>query len=138
MDAQEPSLKSPLISQEETLEESRHRFTKNEILEEVNKLLILAGPLISASFFTFLLQTISVMFVGHLGELALSGASMATSFASMTGFSILVSYILVSNGFLCIRLQSHKTEMLVYVLLYLKFLNDLSFFVMNREEQEVH
>ncbi|KAG8657570.1 protein DETOXIFICATION 16 [Manihot esculenta] len=89
MDAQEPSLKSPLISQEETLEESRHRFTKNEILEEVNKLLILAGPLISASFFTFLLQTISVMFVGHLGELALSGASMATSFASMTGFSIL-------------------------------------------------
>ncbi|KAF8407734.1 hypothetical protein HHK36_006869 [Tetracentron sinense] len=32
---------------------------------------------------------ISVMFVGHLGELALSGASMATSFASITGFSLL-------------------------------------------------
>ncbi|KHN23737.1 MATE efflux family protein DTX1 [Glycine soja] len=30
------------------------------------------------------------MFVGHLGELSLSGASMATSFASVTGFSLLV------------------------------------------------
>ncbi|CAN4090186.1 unnamed protein product [Withania somnifera] len=30
------------------------------------------------------------MFVGHLGELALSGASMATSFATVTGFSLLM------------------------------------------------
>ncbi|KAK2451498.1 protein DETOXIFICATION [Trifolium repens] len=29
------------------------------------------------------------MFVGHLGELSLSGASMATSFASVTGFNLL-------------------------------------------------
>ncbi|XP_028804679.1 protein DETOXIFICATION 16 [Neltuma alba] len=29
------------------------------------------------------------MFVGHLGELALSGSSMATSFATVTGFSLL-------------------------------------------------
>ncbi|KAI6686116.1 hypothetical protein NL676_032029 [Syzygium grande] len=35
-------------------------------------------------------QVISVMFVGHLGELPLSGASMATSFASVTGFSVLL------------------------------------------------
>ncbi|KAM7483157.1 hypothetical protein LguiB_007740 [Lonicera macranthoides] len=34
---------------------------------------------------------ISVMFVGHLGELALSSASMATSFAGVTGFSIMAS-----------------------------------------------
>ncbi|KAK1565244.1 hypothetical protein Q3G72_022327 [Acer saccharum] len=30
------------------------------------------------------------MFVGHLGELALSGASVATSFATVTGFSLLM------------------------------------------------
>ncbi|KAG2699300.1 hypothetical protein I3760_07G187000 [Carya illinoinensis] len=30
------------------------------------------------------------MFVGHLGELALAGASMASSFASVTGFSLLI------------------------------------------------
>ncbi|KAL6878249.1 hypothetical protein ACP4OV_012419 [Aristida adscensionis] len=32
---------------------------------------------------------ISVMFVGHLGELALAGAALATSFAGVTGFSLL-------------------------------------------------
>ncbi|XP_060972893.1 protein DETOXIFICATION 16-like isoform X3 [Cannabis sativa] len=35
-------------------------------------------------------EVISVMFVGHLGELSLAGASMATSFASVTGFSLLI------------------------------------------------
>jgi multidrug resistance protein, MATE family len=35
---------------------------------------------------------VSVMFVGHLGELALSSASVATSFAGVvTGFSLLVN-----------------------------------------------
>nr|DAD31937.1 TPA_asm: hypothetical protein HUJ06_010788 [Nelumbo nucifera] len=33
---------------------------------------------------------ISVMFVGHLGELALSGASMATAFTTVTGNSLLL------------------------------------------------
>ncbi|XP_057974198.1 protein DETOXIFICATION 16-like isoform X2 [Malania oleifera] len=33
---------------------------------------------------------ISVMFVGHIGELALSGASMATSFGTVTGASLLM------------------------------------------------
>jgi MATE family multidrug resistance protein len=30
------------------------------------------------------------MFVGHLGELPLAGASLATSLANVTGFSLLV------------------------------------------------
>ncbi|TKW21303.1 hypothetical protein SEVIR_4G168001v4 [Setaria viridis] len=33
---------------------------------------------------------ISVMFVGHLGELSLAGASMASSLATVTGFSLLL------------------------------------------------
>ncbi|KAL8478686.1 hypothetical protein ACS0TY_030531 [Phlomoides rotata] len=65
-------------------------YTKETILEELRKQLWLAGPLISVSLLQFCLQLISVMFVGHLGELALSGASMATSFASVTGFSLLM------------------------------------------------
>ncbi|PIA33363.1 hypothetical protein AQUCO_04100051v1, partial [Aquilegia coerulea] len=36
------------------------------------------------------LQVISIMFIGHLGELALSSASLATSFASVTGFNVLL------------------------------------------------
>lgn len=62
-----------------------------EVYEEVRKQLWLAGPLVSVSFLNYCLQVISVMFVGHLGELPLSAASMATSFASVTGFSLLVS-----------------------------------------------
>uniref|UniRef100_A0ACD5ZSF9 Uncharacterized protein n=1 Tax=Avena sativa TaxID=4498 RepID=A0ACD5ZSF9_AVESA len=37
-----------------------------------------------------LIQMISVMLVGHLGELPLAGASMASSFAAVTGFSLLL------------------------------------------------
>ncbi|KAF8364564.1 hypothetical protein HHK36_033464 [Tetracentron sinense] len=62
-----------------------------EILEEVKKQLWLAGPLIAVSLLQYCLQVISIMFVGHLGELALSSASMATSFASVIGFSVLVT-----------------------------------------------
>ncbi|XP_059596529.1 protein DETOXIFICATION 16 isoform X2 [Vitis vinifera] len=73
-----PSLESPLISQEAVFH-SRNGAKREEILGEVKKQLKIAGPL---------------MFVGHLGELALSGACMATSFASVTGFSLMEGEIL--------------------------------------------
>lgn len=91
------SLHSPLIqnSVEEGLvvvdTKLNNPTERTEILEEVKKQLWLSGPLISVTLLNFCLNLISVMFVGHLGELALSGASMATSFASVTGFSLLVS-----------------------------------------------
>ncbi|KAL5801899.1 hypothetical protein ACOSQ3_033531 [Xanthoceras sorbifolium] len=88
-------LNSPLIQvSEENVNvlnrETRDDNNENSVGEEVKKQLWLAGPLISVSLLQFLLQMISVMFVGHLGELALSGASMATSFATVTGFSLLM------------------------------------------------
>ncbi|KAI7750496.1 hypothetical protein M8C21_032717 [Ambrosia artemisiifolia] len=58
------------------------------VFEEVKKQLWLAGPLICVSLLQYSLQLVSIMFVGHLGELSLSGASMATSFATVTGFSL--------------------------------------------------
>jgi len=42
---------------------------------EMKQQLKLAGPLIMTNVLQFMLEMISVMFVGHLGELALSGAS---------------------------------------------------------------
>ncbi|PON82291.1 Multi antimicrobial extrusion protein [Trema orientale] len=63
---------------------------KIEFAKEVRKQIWLAGPLLSVGLLTYSLQVISVMFVGHLGELALSGASMASSFASVTGFNLLM------------------------------------------------
>uniref|UniRef100_A0A453RG22 Protein DETOXIFICATION n=1 Tax=Aegilops tauschii subsp. strangulata TaxID=200361 RepID=A0A453RG22_AEGTS len=60
------------------------------VRDEVKKQLWLAGPLIAGALLQNLIQMISVMYVGHLGELALAGASMASSFATVTGFSLLL------------------------------------------------
>lgn len=97
------NLKKPLIEENENgfgigLNKGRREeeengvllWNKEDVIEEVKKQLWLAGPLISVSVLQYCLQMISVMFVGHLGELSLSGASMATSFASVTGFSLLM------------------------------------------------
>ncbi|XP_027168385.1 protein DETOXIFICATION 16-like [Coffea eugenioides] len=89
-------LSAPLVDTSEKvgwkggLCDQENSFNKKEIVEEVKKQIWLAGPLICVSLLQFSLQIISVMFVGHLGELALSAASMATSFASVTGFSLLM------------------------------------------------
>ncbi|XP_023005095.1 protein DETOXIFICATION 16-like isoform X2 [Cucurbita maxima] len=94
---QESWLKSPLIhisEDEVNLKDGGlvddNNFSRKLIAEEVKKQLWLAGPLISVSFLQYCLQMISIMFVGHLGELPLSGASMAVSFTSVTGFTVLM------------------------------------------------
>ncbi|CAK8534216.1 unnamed protein product [Lathyrus sativus] len=81
------SLQTPLIA-EETKQNSKEE-DRRELVQEVKKQLWLSGPLISVSLLNFGIDLISVMFVGHLGALTLSGASMATSFATVTGFSLL-------------------------------------------------
>jgi multidrug resistance protein, MATE family len=65
------------------------------VREEVKKQLLLAGPLIVGALLQNVIQMISVMYVGHLGELPLTGASMATSFATVTGYSLLVCALLL-------------------------------------------
>ncbi|KAK4763465.1 hypothetical protein SAY87_012903 [Trapa incisa] len=89
------SLSFPLISFQD---ERRRRFRREEIIDEAKRQLKLAGPLIGVSLLQYCLQVISLMYVGHLGELPLSGASMATSFASVTGFSVLTGPILALLG----------------------------------------
>ncbi|KAK2984483.1 hypothetical protein RJ640_002715 [Escallonia rubra] len=68
---------------------SRRNWRKDAV-QEVKTQLCLAGPLFIVALLQYSIQAISVMFVGHLGELALSGASMATSFATVTGFNLLM------------------------------------------------
>ncbi|XP_027343250.1 protein DETOXIFICATION 16-like [Abrus precatorius] len=98
---QHEPLRSPLIQitgqeqdevkvDNDTLKNNKSIAVRREIFEEVEKQLWLAGPLISVGLLNFCIQIISVMFVGHLGELPLSGASMATSFCSVTGVSLLL------------------------------------------------
>ncbi|KAL0339999.1 UNVERIFIED_CONTAM: protein DETOXIFICATION 15 [Sesamum radiatum] len=89
--SEKAELQTPLISISQDKDaESKANFTRDEILAETKLQLFLAGPMMFVNLLLSLIQTISVMFVGHVGELALSGASMATSFASVTGFSLLV------------------------------------------------
>lgn len=69
--------------------EEEMRIVREEVVEEVKRLW-LAVPLFSVGILQYILQAISVMFIGHLGTLPLSGASMASSFASATGFNLLL------------------------------------------------
>ncbi|KAJ0095828.1 hypothetical protein Patl1_15219 [Pistacia atlantica] len=59
-------------------------------ITEVKTLGYLAAPMVSVILSQNLLQVISVMMVGHLGELALSSTAIAISLASVTGFSLLL------------------------------------------------
>jgi len=63
---------------------------------EVRRQVGLAAPLVACSLLQYSLQVVSVMFAGYLGELSLSGASVAASFANVTGFSVLVSAVVTS------------------------------------------
>jgi len=63
---------------------------------EVRRQVGLAAPLVACSLLQYSLQVVSVMFAGHLGELSLSGASVAASFANVTGFSVLVRAVVTS------------------------------------------
>ncbi|KAL2342373.1 hypothetical protein Fmac_003658 [Flemingia macrophylla] len=74
----------------DTEQNNKRVIERREIFEEIKLQFWLAVPLVSVGLFNFCIQLISVMFVGHLGELALPGASMATSFCSVTGFSLLI------------------------------------------------
>ena len=71
-----------------------------QVTSEAKKQVRLAVPLMVGCLLQNLIQTISVMFVGHLGELALASAFMATSFAMVTGFSVLVQAYCYSRLFI--------------------------------------
>jgi MATE family multidrug resistance protein len=55
---------------------------------EAKRLLRLAGPIVASCVLQNVVNMASVMFVGHLGELPLAGASLATSLANVTGYSL--------------------------------------------------
>ncbi|KAM2112022.1 hypothetical protein COP2_013578 [Malus domestica] len=72
----------PVLPQELEVQRKPGLLSKDEVIQEIKKRLLLAGPLVSSNFLLFGMQVISVMYVGHLGE--------ATSFASVTGLSLII------------------------------------------------
>ncbi|KAJ6899192.1 protein DETOXIFICATION 12-like [Populus alba x Populus x berolinensis] len=59
-------------------------------IQEVKRLGYIAGPMVAVILTQYSLQVISMMMVGHLGELALSSAAMALSLSGVTGFSLMM------------------------------------------------
>lgn len=66
--------------------------TSVEFREEGGRLGRVAVPMVVVSVVQYMINVISTMLVGHLGELPLAGASIAASLTSVTGFTILVIY----------------------------------------------
>lgn len=60
-------------------------------LKELKKVGWIAAPMVGVTLLLQLLHLVSVMMVGHLGQLSLSGVSIASSFAIVTGFCFLVN-----------------------------------------------
>ena len=58
--------------------------------EELKKLSYMAVPMVAVSVSQYLLQVISMVIVGHLGELSLSGIAIASSITNVTGISLIV------------------------------------------------
>lgn len=89
-------------------------WRNKESVKEAKKQVWLGGPMICVCVFQYSLQMVSLMFVGHLGEIPLSGASMATSFLNATGFYLLVrnSHTIIDNFFLlsliCINMIARR------------------------------
>lgn len=87
---------------------------------EMKRIGYLAGPMAAVTLSQYLLQVISMMMVGHLGQLYLSSTAIAVSLATVTGLTLLVCILsLTSPPFV-----SCKT--IIYV-----FQAELDFFFLN-------
>nr|GEU50071.1 protein DETOXIFICATION 12-like [Tanacetum cinerariifolium] len=69
---------------------SNGRLTWSVFGNEAKKFGYIAGPMVAVTVSQYLLQVISVMVVGHLGELALSSTAIAISISGVTGFSFIL------------------------------------------------
>lgn len=67
--------------------------TWGSLLEAMKKVCYIAIPMIVVNVTQHLIRVLSMMMLGHLSELSLSGASVATSLTNVTGFSLLVSIL---------------------------------------------
>eukprot|EP01018_Ginkgo_biloba_P010959 Gb_30570 [translate_table: standard] len=79
-----------LKSRNDDLKPSNVKCSGGEVWDELKKQYWTIGPMIVVNPLQYSLQVISLLLVGHLGELALPSASIATAFAGAIGFSMLM------------------------------------------------
>ncbi|XLR24581.1 protein DETOXIFICATION 51-like [Arachis ipaensis] len=61
----------------------------SEVMKESRSLMELALPIALTSLIFYLRSIVSMLFLGHLGELQLAAGSLAIAFANITGYSVL-------------------------------------------------
>jgi len=68
--------------------------------EELKRISSMAAPMVAVTVSQYLMEVVSLMMVGHLGVLvSFSGVAVATSFAEVTGFIVLVNTTLLPMQF---------------------------------------
>ncbi|KAJ6417164.1 hypothetical protein OIU84_002964 [Salix udensis] len=86
---------APLLERSDSVEESNKRrlgWKKWLFLdvEEAWNQILFSLPMILTNVFFYMITLVSVMFAGHLGELELAGATLANSWAMVTGFAFMI------------------------------------------------
>ncbi|KAM3284613.1 protein DETOXIFICATION 3 [Capsicum chacoense] len=81
-------MEEALLLQEER--ETLTTTTWDSFSEELKKVSYIAIPMVVVTISQRLVRVLSMMMVGHLGELSLSGASIATSLTNFTGLSLIM------------------------------------------------
>ncbi|XP_038723021.1 protein DETOXIFICATION 12-like isoform X2 [Tripterygium wilfordii] len=83
-------MEESLIPKQREDSDSSSSLTWEVFFEEVKRLGWIAAPMVAVNLSLLLLQVISMMMAGHLGELSLSSAAIAVSLSGVTGFSFLM------------------------------------------------
>lgn len=84
--------KKSMAKLEEREDEKKWATSWGGYIEELKKGSRIAAPMVAVTVLQYLVQVVSVIMVGHLGQLSLSSVAIATSLTNITGFSLLVSY----------------------------------------------
>ena len=84
--------KTPLLEGDHEEEKSRKKWWDQVIdYKESKEQIVYSLPLVLTNVFYYLVPLVSVMFAGHLGQLQLAGATLANSWAYVSGFAFMVS-----------------------------------------------
>ncbi|XP_057535835.1 protein DETOXIFICATION 18-like isoform X1 [Amaranthus tricolor] len=83
--------KTPLLEGDHEEEKSRKKWWDQVIdYKESKEQIVYSLPLVLTNVFYYLVPLVSVMFAGHLGQLQLAGATLANSWAYVSGFAFML------------------------------------------------
>lgn len=107
----EKSMEESLLLKEKSEIVKIESVTWSALTQELKRVGCIAAPMVAVTLTQNLMQVISLMMVGHLGELSLSSTAIAISLAGVTGFSLLVSFSLLSFKY---HLNNYKKKRFVF------------------------